>query len=194
MPSRGRGNPSHRNGSRAGTSAVERRAAAAVGYNVVVDLPHSLGEDFLATAHRIVWSAVATVDRRGRPRSRILHPYWEHEAGRLRGWVITRPSPVKVAHLEVTPFVSCSYWDTAHDVAIADCAATWVDDEAEVQRVWDLFLHAPPPLGYDFTNAYPDGPSDPECRLLRFDPWRVLLDDVARMRAREPARLWVTAL
>jgi hypothetical protein len=32
---------------------------------------------FVETAHRIVWCTVATVDGRGRPRTRILHPIWE---------------------------------------------------------------------------------------------------------------------
>ena len=34
-------------------------------------------KDFLARVRQIVWCSVATVDRRGRPRSRILHPLWE---------------------------------------------------------------------------------------------------------------------
>ena len=57
-------------------------------------------DEFIAVAHRIVWCGVATVDRRGRPRSRILHPYWERTGDGVRGWVVTRPSPLKVAHLE----------------------------------------------------------------------------------------------
>ena len=32
---------------------------------------------FVEMAHRIVWATVATVDERGRPRSRVLHPIWE---------------------------------------------------------------------------------------------------------------------
>ena len=31
---------------------------------------------FVEMAHRIVWGSAATVDREGRPRSRILHPIW----------------------------------------------------------------------------------------------------------------------
>ena len=90
-----------------------------------------------ATAHRIVWCGVATVDRRGRPRSRILHPYWERTGDGLRGWVVTRRSPLKVAHLERTPYLSCTYWDATHDVAIADCHAAWEEDRDEHDRVWD---------------------------------------------------------
>ena len=47
---------------------------------------------FVAIAHRIVWCTVATVDRRGRPRSRILHPYWERTEDGLAGWITTRPT------------------------------------------------------------------------------------------------------
>lgn len=149
-----------------------------------------IAEDFVRTAHGIVWSNVATVDRQGRPRSRVLHPIWELAPGVLHGWVVTRPSPIKVAHLEATPFVSCSYSDRAHGVAIAECQASWVDDAGEVGRIWDLFLHAPPPLGYDFTHAYPDGLTDPECRLLRLDPWRILVNASARITSGKRAVVW----
>lgn len=149
-----------------------------------------IANTFVRTAHRIVWCNTATVDRQGRPRSRVLHPIWELAPHGLHGWVITRPSRIKVAHLEATPFVSCAYSDRQHDVAVAECRATWIDDNDEVRRVWDLFLHAPGPLHYDFAIAYPDGPSDPECRLLRFDPWRIVVNDTARIFAGKRAAVW----
>jgi hypothetical protein len=57
-------------------------------------------------AHRIVWATVSTVDRQGRPRSRVLHPYWIWDGEELDGWIATGPTPLKRAHLERTPFVS----------------------------------------------------------------------------------------
>ncbi len=54
---------------------------------------------FVEMAHRIVWAGVATVDRRGRPRTRILHPIWEWDGERLVGWIGTSQSPVKASHL-----------------------------------------------------------------------------------------------
>ena len=36
---------------------------------------------FLERIQRMVWCNVATVDRRDRPRSRILHPLWEGNIG-----------------------------------------------------------------------------------------------------------------
>jgi hypothetical protein len=85
-------------------------------------------EQFLAIAHRVVWCTMATVDRRNRPRSRIVHPVWEISEGTLHGLVGTRPTPLKRAHLAHAPHVSCTYWDPAHDVAVAECAARWLDE------------------------------------------------------------------
>ena len=154
--------------------------------------PSDLVDAFVSTAHRIVWCTVATVDRRGRPRSRVLHPYWERAGDGLTGWIVTRRSPLKSAHLERTPFVSCTYWDAAHDVAIADCAAAWVQDGAERARIWELFAAAPPPLGYDFRAVWPGGPDAPGSAALRLDPWRLQTADamtVASPRAwRAPAQ------
>ena len=65
---------------------------------------------FVAMAHEIVWASVATVDRWGRPRSRVLHPIWEWDGTSLVGWVGTGPTPLKRAHLEVSPHVSMNYW------------------------------------------------------------------------------------
>ena len=134
-------------------------------------------DTFIATAHRIVWCTVATVDRRGRPRTRILHPYWERAGDGVTGWVVTRRSPLKTAHLARTPYVSCSYWDATHDVAIADCHANWEDDLDQAARVWELYAAAPAPLGYDFHAIWPDGPGSEGAALLRLDPWRLHVAD-----------------
>ena len=42
---------------------------------------------FVEMAHRIVWCTAASVDHAGRPRSRILHPYWEWDGSSLGGWI-----------------------------------------------------------------------------------------------------------
>jgi hypothetical protein len=128
---------------------------------------------FIAVAHRIVWCTVATVDRRGRPRSRVLHPYWEPTPDGLVGWVTTRPTPLKVAHLEHSPYVSCSYWDPAHDTAVAECHAEWVEDLETKERVWELFRRAPEPLGHDPGTIWPDGPGTDDAGVLKLTPWRV---------------------
>ena len=46
---------------------------------------------FVEMAHEIVWASVATVGSDGRPRSRVLHPYWEFDGNNLVGWIATGP-------------------------------------------------------------------------------------------------------
>jgi hypothetical protein len=152
---------------------------------------------------------VATVGPDNRPRSRILHPIWELSDDELTGWIVTRATPVKVRHLAYSPYVSCSYWEPGHEVAVADCAAQWVTDTATRQRVWELYRNAPPPLGYDFWSVFPDGPSpvmgssSPMTRrdgvaasntespsLLRLTPYRLRLADVETLSGRKTASAW----
>jgi hypothetical protein len=145
----------------------------------------SIEEDFLRISAEVVWATVATVDSRGRPRTRILHPYWEVVDGRPVGWVGTVRSPLKSKHLAANPHVSVSYWSPKQETAQADCRASWVDGEHE--RVWNLFLEAEPPLGYDPSTLpqWKDGPLGGGFAVLRFDPWRVMIltaEDVAEER------------
>ena len=58
---------------------------------------------FVKMAHEIVWCTAATVDAQGRPRSRVLHPMWQWQGGKLTGWIATGPTPVKRAHLAGEP-------------------------------------------------------------------------------------------
>jgi hypothetical protein len=115
-------------------------------------------KEFLDRAHRIVWCTVATVGPDNRPRTRILHPIWELDE-QLVGWIVTRRTPVKTRHLAYSPYLSCSYWEPNHEVAVADCRAEWVTDAATRQRVWELYRDAPAPLGYDFWSVFPAGPA-----------------------------------
>lgn len=145
--------------------------------------------EFIERAHRIVWCTVATVGPDHRPRSRILHPIWEYD-DRLTGWIVTRATPVKVRHLAQSPYLSCSYWEPGHEVAVADCAAEWVRDAATRQRVWELYRDAPPPLGYDFWSVFPDGPSGESPSLLRLTPYRLRLADVETLSGRKAVSVW----
>jgi hypothetical protein len=147
-------------------------------------------KEFIERAHTIVWCSVATVGPDNRPRSRILHPIWELSDDELTGWVVTRATPVKVRHLAHSPYVSCSYWEPGHELAVADCAAEWVTDTATRQRVWELYRDAPPPLGYDFWSVFPDGPSGEAPSLLRLTPYRLRLADVETLSGRKTAPAW----
>ena len=129
---------------------------------------------FVEMAHQIVWCGVSTVDVRGRPRSRILHPLWEWTDGSLRGWIATGPTPQKLAHLEHSPFVSCTYWSQSQDTCTADCAATWHFDDDTCTEVWQRFADAPAPVGYD-PAMIPvwNRPTDASFAVLRLEPWRL---------------------
>jgi general stress protein 26 len=145
---------------------------------------------FVTVAHRIVWCTVATVDRFNRPRSRVLHPYWELTGDELTGWITTRPTPLKVAHLAHSPYASCSYWDAAHDVAVAECRAEWVADVAVKEHAWELFREAAAPLGHDPYAIWPDGPEDPDAGVLRLTPWRLRVAGMETLLGRAPALTW----
>lgn len=129
---------------------------------------------FIEIAHRIVWATVATVDRSGRPRTRVLHPIWEYEQGRLTGWVATSPQSPKAAHIDANPSVSLTYWDASQDVATAECAAVW-EDSPELRRSgWARFADAPAPVGYD--PSIVPGWTDPDVEafgMLRLEPARL---------------------
>jgi hypothetical protein len=135
----------------------------------------SLEEDFLRISAEVAWATVATVDSKGHPRTRILHPYWEVVDGRPVGWVGTSRSPMKSKHLAANPFVSVAYWSPKQETAHAECRASWADDERE--RLWELYRAAEPPLGYDpgAMEPWKDGPLAGAFAAQRLDPWRVMV-------------------
>jgi len=140
----------------------------------VTDLA-SIAPAFVEMAHRIVWATAATVDEHGRPRGRILHPYWEWDGTALVGWIATGPTPLKRAHLEHSPYISLTYWTPTHDTCTAECGAALVYDDETRQRIWDLFKHGPAPVGYDpaIIPPWKDGPLSPAFAALRLEPWRL---------------------
>ena len=133
-----------------------------------------IAEPFVEMAHRIVWASAATVDRKGRPRSRVLHPIWEWDGERLRGWIATGPTPAKRAHLEHSPFISLNYWATNQDTCLAECRASWAFDDASCERLWQRFKEAPAPVGYDpaIVPVWND-PKDESFAVLELDPWKL---------------------
>lgn len=142
-------------------------------------------KDFMERVARIVWCTVTTVDRKGRPRARILHPIWEASTG----WIATGRSSFKGKHLEANPYVSLSYWDPQHQQVYAECEASWMDDPDEKKRVWELFKATPEPLGYDL-KLFWESPDDPEYGLLKLAPWRVEVSALADMMKGQPPRVW----
>lgn len=147
---------------------------------------HALTEvapGFVDIAHRIVWASVATVDERGRPWTRVLHPIWDWDGTDLVGWIATGPTPLKQAHLAAHPFVSLTYWDPKQDTVNAHCAASWQNDDDTRTWLWDRFKTAPVPVGYDpaIIPPWSDGPLSPAFGALRLDPWRLRVQPAAAM-------------
>jgi hypothetical protein len=129
---------------------------------------------FVEMAHRIVWCSAATVDGRGRPRSRILHPVWDWDGTQLTGWIATSPTPIKRAHLEAHPYASLTYWAPNHDTCTAECAAELVYDDDTRIEVWERFVSAPEPVGYD-PSIIPvwTSPTAASFVAMRLTPWRL---------------------
>ena len=141
--------------------------------------------EFAERVKRIVWCSVATVDRRGRPRSRILHPIWEGTTG----WIATGRHSFKEKHLSRNPHVSLSYWDPQQQQVYAECRTEWEDDAAEKRRIWELYKSTPPPLGYDLGMIWQTA-ENPDYGLLKLTPWRIEVSAIADVMSGKPPLVW----
>lgn len=128
--------------------------------------------EFMRRVAQAVYCNMATVDRKGRPRSRMLHPIWEGSIG----WCISWKASLKTRHLERNPFVSLAYIQDRDRPVYVDCRAEWADEESEKRRVWELHKSIPPPLGFDPQQGY--GPLLATSGLLKFTPWRIELGNL----------------
>lgn len=126
--------------------------------------------EFMQRVTQAVYCNMSTVDRQGRPRSRILHPVWEDATG----WVITWRGSHKAKHLQSNPYVSLAYIHDRERPVYADCRAEWMEDEVEKLRIWDLHKNLPAPLGFDPEPHY-GSIHHPYYGLLKFIPWRIEL-------------------
>ena len=144
--------------------------------------------EFIARVSRIVWCTVATVDRQGRPRSRILHPIWEGATG----YIATGRHSFKTKHLAKNVYVSLTYWDPQHQQVYAECRAEWEDSREEKARIWELYRSTPPPLVYDpaMIPVWKDGPQSLEFGVLKLTPWRIELSSIQDMMAGQPPLVW----
>lgn len=121
----------------------------------------------------IVYATLTTVDKKGRPRSRILLPIWQILDGEPVCWIAAYKTPVKVAHLARNPHVTCSYWNPRQNAVFADGVARWEADLDVKAEVWDLYRQgSPKPVGYD-PRQFWTSPADPKYAVLRIDPFRV---------------------
>jgi hypothetical protein len=161
-------------------------------FSVEVESFAELQNDFVALTDEMLWCSVATVDHRGRPRIRIFHVEWALEGDRPVGRVTTRRTPALTAHIAGNRFVSCSYWTVKHRTVIADCEASWIDDDVSKAIVWDVMAPKASKLGFDPYAAWPGGPTDPQFEVLRLDPWRVqvTLPDLEAGQTINSSRVW----
>jgi len=135
---------------------------------------HEVAPAFVEMAHQIVWCSAASVDAKRRPRSRVLHPIWEWDGERLRGWIGTGATLTKRAHLDHTPYLSLNYWAPSQDTCVAECRATWAFDDETCTEVWNRLASTPPPVGYDpATIPQWDEPTSETFSVLVLEPWRL---------------------
>ncbi|MDQ4043962.1 MAG: pyridoxamine 5'-phosphate oxidase family protein [Chloroflexota bacterium] len=126
--------------------------------------------EFRERIDRMVWCCFATIDTRGRPSTRILHPIWE---GRT-GWIGTHRSSSKRHHLERSPYVSLAWISDPVHPTYVEATASWESSQAIRQHVWDLFLNTQEPLGYDPAVSFV-APDHENFGVLRIEPWKITL-------------------
>ena len=139
-----------------------------------------------ARVSRIVWCTITTVDGKGRPRSRILHPMWEGSIA----WIMTGRNSFKAKHIAANPNIAISYWDQQHQQVYGECRAEWIEDAAEKQRVWTMFETTPEPYGYNPALFWPGGPGDARFGVLKCTPRRIELYALGDMMKGKAPTVW----
>lgn len=129
-------------------------------------------QEFTVRVEQMVWCNLATVDSKGRPRSRVLHPVWEATIA----WAVSRRDALKGQHITANPYVSLAYVADAFKPVYVEATAQWVDDMDEKRRLWDYIAGKPEPIGFDLNMVFAQGVEDPSYGLLKFTPWRIQLD------------------
>ncbi|UCM87593.1 pyridoxamine 5'-phosphate oxidase family protein [Streptomyces marincola] len=146
-----------------------------------------LEDSFFDYIKDIVYATMITVDKKGRPRARVLLPIWEVVDDRPLGWLAVFKTPVKAAHLANNPHTTYSYWNQRQNCVFVDSVTTWVEDMETKRYAWDLYTKGSPPgVGYNPRAYWSGGPTDPKFEVLRIEPWRVQV-----LRGRDlHSRIW----
>ena len=147
---------------------------------------NDIAEEFSKRVARIVWCTMATVDTKGRPRTRIIHPIWDGPTG----YIGTGRTSLKEKHIAANPNVSFTYWDQVHEQIYIEAKAEWLDDAADKQRVWDLYKNTPPPLGYDPGMIWREGPLTGDFGVLKLTPRRIELFSLGWLMQGKPPLVW----
>jgi general stress protein 26 len=142
--------------------------------------------EFMRRVAKTVWCTMATVDSRGRPRTRLIHPIWEGSTG----YIGTGRHSLKEKHLAKNPNVSFTYWDPDHEQVYIDATAEWLDDPADRRRIWELYRSTPPPLGYDPGMIWREGPESEDFGVLKLTPRRIELFSLSQLVQGKPPLVW----
>ncbi len=145
----------------------------------------AIEEEFLRRVRAMIWCNAATVDGKGRPRSRILHPLWEGATG----WICTHRNSYKRTQVGHGRYVSLAYITDINTPVYVDCTTAWIDDPDEKRRVWHLFKNTPPPLGFDPAQDFIRYDHE-NFGLLRLIPWRIALVTFPAPSHEEGQRIW----
>lgn len=170
---------------------TQENAPARLPTHITTDFSE-LEAEFMKRVARIVWATLATVDRKGRPRTRISHPIWVVENGQPVGYWSTVPGSLKSKHIARNPNVSLTYWDPVHEQIYIQAKADWLDTPEDRQRIWDLYKDTPEPLGYDLAvwGFWKAGPQGKNFGVLRLQPTRVELFSIGALMSRQPPIVW----
>jgi hypothetical protein len=99
-----------------------------------------------------------------------LHPVWDWtaRADRLDHDFADTDQP----HLEAHPFASLTYWAPNH--TCTECGAELVPDDDTRIEVWERFVAAPEPVGYD-PSIIPvwTSPTAESFVAMKLTPWRL---------------------
>ena len=127
--------------------------------------------EFDARVRRIVWAQMATVDKLGRPRMRVVHLVWRG----TQGFLTTTPGSPKLQQIAANPNVSVGYWDNKQLTVTANCTAALVTDSAEIREAFSLFSSEPEPYGFDLAAIWGGSPDDQRFALVRLEAWQIEL-------------------
>ncbi len=137
----------------------------------------ALEAETMARIFRIGSCTMATIDRKGRTRVRMVNVVWEN----MIAYLVTWANSLKTKHVIAHPYLSLCYWDPTHQQVYADCSVEVIRDLDEKRRIFKLTQETPPPVGYDPSPYFRDGPNDPNCVVLKMKPWRMELFELANL-------------
>ena len=127
--------------------------------------------EFHRRVAKTIWCTLATVDARGRARTRVVHPVWDGPVG----WLGSRAGTPKLAHVARNPDVSLLYWDPDHEQVTIDARAT-IESSADARRqAWDALQAPAPPYGFDPQPIWPGGPDGDDFVAIRLVARRIEL-------------------